>query len=148
MKNQSSKKELKSKNNNLVEVNNLSVLYKVQGTYFKAVDDISFKVSEGDFFGIVGESGSGKSTIGKAFVRLVTPSGGKVLFENNLISSKKIKRKNKKFLQNNIQMIFQDPMASLNYSKNILQLVSEPLIINGTIRKKSWDLLKNIVLFY
>ncbi|MDE5552987.1 MAG: ATP-binding cassette domain-containing protein, partial [Malacoplasma sp.] len=136
------------KQQNLLDVSNLSVLFKMQGTYFKAVNNISFKVNKGDFFGIVGESGSGKSTTGKSIVRLNIPSGGKISFDGKIISTKKIKKTNKKFLQNNIQMIFQDPMASLNYSKNVLQLISEPLVINKTIRKKSLLLKKNFDLIY
>ena len=136
------------KQQNLLDVSNLSVLFKMQGTYFKAVNNISFKVNKGDFFGIVGESGSGKSTTGKSIVRLNVPSGGKISFDGKIISTKKIKKTNKKFLQNNIQMIFQDPMASLNYSKNVLQLISEPLVINKTIRKKSLLLKKNFDLIY
>ncbi|BAC44342.1 ATP-binding cassette domain-containing protein [Malacoplasma penetrans] len=135
----------------ILEVNDLSVLFKAQGTYFRAVNDISFSVNKGDFFGVVGESGSGKSTTGKAIVRLVLPSGGKILFENKLISVKKLKNENRKFLQENAQMIFQDPTASLNYSKNILNLVAEPLVVNKTIKNKAKELsekLKTISSFY
>ena len=134
-------------NKSLVNVENLSMLFKIRGLYFKALNNVSFSVDEGDLFGIIGESGSGKSTTGKCIIKLHQPSGGKIEIANNLVSNKKLSKKTKKWLRKNVQMIFQDPMSSLNPTKNILQLISEPLIINKSLYKdaaKDWKLLNNI----
>lgn len=131
----------------LLTVENLNMLFKVRGWYFKALDDVSFSVNEGDFFGIIGESGSGKSTTGKCIIKLYQPTGGKIEIDNNLVSNKKLTQKTKKWLRKNVQMIFQDPMASLNPTKNILQLISEPLSINKSLyinAFKKWRLLNNV----
>ena len=84
----------KQKQNPLVNVKALSMLFKVRGSFFKALDEIDFTVNEGDFFGVIGESGSGKSTTGKCLIRLNIPSGGKVEIANHLISGKKLTREN------------------------------------------------------
>lgn len=131
----------------LLTVENLNMLFKVRGWYFKALDDISFSVNEGDFFGIIGESGSGKSTTGKCIIKLYQPTGGKIEIDNNLVSNKKLTKKTKKWLRKNVQMIFQDPMASLNPTKNVLQLISEPLSINKSLyidAFKKWKQLNNV----
>ncbi|MDE6562650.1 MAG: ATP-binding cassette domain-containing protein [Malacoplasma sp.] len=123
------------------------MLFKVRGLYFKALDNISFSVNEGDFFGIIGESGSGKSTTGKCIIKLYQPTGGKIEIQNNLISNKRLTRSAKKWLHKNVQMIFQDPMASLNPTKNILQLISEPLAINKSLwidAYKKWKELNSV----
>ncbi|MDE5545819.1 MAG: ATP-binding cassette domain-containing protein, partial [Malacoplasma sp.] len=131
----------------LLDVENLDMLFKVRGLYFKALDNISFSVNEGDFFGIIGESGSGKSTTGKCIIKLYQPTGGKIEIQNNLISNKRLTRSAKKWLHKNVQMIFQDPMASLNPTKNILQLISEPLAINKSLwidAYKKWKELNSV----
>ncbi|MCF0217669.1 MAG: ATP-binding cassette domain-containing protein [Malacoplasma sp.] len=130
-----------------LNVENLDMLFKVRGWYFKALDGISFNVNEGDFFGIIGESGSGKSTTGKCLIKLHQPTGGKIEIDNNLVSNKHLSKKTKKWLRKNVQMIFQDPMASLNPTKNILQLISEPISINKSLYTKAiekWKLLNKM----
>lgn len=117
--------------------------FKKQGTFFKAINEATFKVNQGDFFGIIGESGSGKSTTGKLIIRLLSASGGTIVFDNNLISQKKISKKTAKWLTQNMQMIFQDPMSSLNPKKNVLNLISEPFRINKKLHKEATDIIKN-----
>lgn len=133
-----------SKTKILLNVEHLNMFFKVRGSLFKAINDISFKVNEGDFFGIIGESGSGKSTTGKSIIKLYQPSGGKIEIDGHLISNKHLSRRTNKWLRKNVQMIFQDPMASLNPTKNILQIVSEPLVINRSMIKKTYDFFKKI----
>ncbi|WP_027124191.1 ATP-binding cassette domain-containing protein [Mycoplasmoides pirum] len=122
-----------------LEVENLNMLFKIRGTLFQALNNISFKVNKGDFFGIIGESGSGKSTTGKCIIRLNQPTGGRIEVDNHLLSNKRLSRRTNKWLRKNVQMIFQDPMASLNPTKNILQIISEPLIISKIIYKNTYD---------
>lgn len=133
-----------TKKNTLLRVENLNMLFKIRGSYFKALDDISFEIQEGDFFGVIGESGSGKSTTGKAIIKLYQPSGGTIVFDNHLISQKRMTRERKRWMRKNIQMIFQDPMSSMNPIKNVMNIISEPLIVNKVIQSEAFNFIRNI----
>ncbi|MDE6473213.1 MAG: ATP-binding cassette domain-containing protein, partial [Ureaplasma sp.] len=126
----------------LLIVRNLSKYFKKGSTFFKAVNNANFDVQEGDFFGIIGESGSGKSTIGKLLIRLLQSDSGTTIFDNNIISDKKISKKINNWLTSNMQMIFQDPMSSLNPKKNVLNLIAEPLIIKKTLKSEAKNIIK------
>lgn len=101
----------------------------------KAVDDVSFKIFEGETFGLVGESGCGKTTTGRTIIRLYNPTGGKVYFEDNLISGR-LSNKDRKRLTSRMQMIFQDPIASLNPRMTVEEIVSEGLKVMGMVDRQ------------
>lgn len=113
----------------ILEIKNLKKYYKVgtnKKTELKAVDDVSFTVNAGEIFGIVGESGCGKSTMGKSLLRLIEPTEGEVILDGqNLVdlSSTEMRKKRK-----DIQIIFQDPFASLNPRMKVFNIIEEPLI--------------------
>ncbi len=109
----------------LLEVKNLKQHFKVNKKFtVKAVDGISFHINEGETFGLVGESGSGKSTTGRSIIRLYKPTDGEVLFKDQLISDK-LDTRTTELLRTQIQMIFQDPMASLNPRKKVMDIIAE-----------------------
>ncbi|WP_278335926.1 ABC transporter ATP-binding protein [Desnuesiella massiliensis] len=95
----------------------------------KAVDDISFKIYKGETFGLVGESGCGKTTTGRTIIRLYESSGGEVYFNGKLISGK-ISKETQKEVTSKMQMIFQDPIASLNPRMTVKEIIAEGLKIN------------------
>lgn len=114
----------------------------------KAVDDVSFKIYEGENFGLVGESGCGKTTTGRTIIRLYNPTDGEIYFNHNLIS-KKISKKQLKKLTNDMQMIFQDPVASFNPRMTIEEIVAEGLKVNGMANReerliKIYDILDRV----
>ena len=123
-------------------------LLKVEGLcqYFgkhKAVEDVSFTVYEGEVFGLVGESGSGKTTTGRSIIGLYDISGGEIFFRGEKLRCKDAPRRFKK----EIQMIFQDPMASLDPRMTVGESIAEGLIIRGTknrdeIRQKVAEILE------
>ncbi|MBU5436915.1 ABC transporter ATP-binding protein [Tissierella sp. MSJ-40] len=96
----------------------------------KAVDDISFTINKGEAFGLVGESGCGKTTTGRSIIRLYEPTGGNVYFNGKLIS-RKLSKEEKKSVTRGIQMIFQDPIASLNPRMTVKEIIGEGLKINN-----------------
>lgn len=111
----------------LLKVENLKQYFKVNRQLtVKAVDDVSFEIRRGETYGLVGESGSGKSTIGRTVIRLYHPTSGKICFEDKDISGR-LNTANSAFLRQNMQMIFQDPMASLNPRKKVLDIIAEGL---------------------
>ena len=114
----------------LIEVNHLSVTFGKKRAPFRAVDDVSFHIYKGETFGLVGESGSGKTTIGRAIIRINPTSGGDVLFHGQKINGP-ISRDLDSQVIRKIQMIFQDPMASLNERAKVDYIVSEGLYSNG-----------------
>lgn len=106
-----------------------SLLGKPTG-YVRAVNDISFSVYEGETLGIVGESGCGKSTTGRLIMRLIEPTEGSIKFKGQELTS--FSNREMRDLRKNIQMVFQDPYASLNPRHTIEKILGEPLLVHGT----------------
>ena len=111
----------------LVSVRNMEVTFGTKRKKFVAVHDVSFDIYKGETFGLVGESGSGKTTIGRAIIRINPMSAGEVFFKGQKINGKISKELDRQVTQQ-IQMIFQDPMASLNERAKVDYIVSEGLI--------------------
>lgn len=112
----------------LLEVKNLNVSFNIdKKTRFNALNDVSFYIYRGETFGLVGESGSGKSTIGRSIIRLNPIISGDIIFDGERISGKIDKAREKKVTKD-IQMIFQDPMSSLNERAKVDYIISEGII--------------------
>jgi len=109
----------------LLEVRNLKKYFQVPKGYLHAVDDVSFKINEGETLGIVGESGCGKSTLGRAILRLHEPTSGTVLFDGMNVTG--MDKQEMRSLRKYMQIIFQDPYASLNPRFTVAQIIEEPL---------------------
>ena len=101
--------------------------------YVKAVNGVSLTINQGETLGLVGESGCGKSTLGRAILRLYEPTGGEVIFhhQDQQLSLLDLDRHGMRQVRANMQMIFQDPFASLNERMTVLDNVIEPLVCNG-----------------
>lgn len=140
-------------NDTLIDVRNLKMYFPLtQGIilqrtvgYVKAVDDISFSIVRGQTLGLVGESGSGKTTIGRTMIRLYKPTAGQMLFENRDLAI--LKGEELRQLRRKVQMVFQDPYASLNPRFTIGSLIAEPMYIyklgsHKEIRDKTAELLR------
>jgi peptide/nickel transport system ATP-binding protein len=97
-------------------------------SYTKAVDDVSFEVYKGETLGLVGESGCGKTTLGRAILRLINPTGGKILYKGNDLAN--ATRSQLKAVRKDMQIIFQDPYSSLNPRKTIGAAIAEPLKVH------------------
>jgi len=110
-----------------------STLFKKE-LYVKAVDDVSFYVRKGEIFGLAGESGSGKTTTGKLLIRLIEPTGGKIIFKGEDIA--KYPESKLKSYRKKVQIIFQDPYESLNPRMLVEDILSEPLLIHGISDEK------------
>lgn len=116
--------------NNILEVHHLKQYFPIgKKKIVKAVDDVSFNIASGETFGLVGESGSGKTTIGRSIIRLYKPTFGEVLFEGEQIGGSMDKKRTAK-LRKDMQMIFQDPMSSLNPRKKVGDIVKLGLDIH------------------
>lgn len=114
----------------LLTVEGLKQYFRVSSTYVvKAVENVSFEIYPGETYGLVGESGSGKSTIGRSIIRLYDPTAGTIRF-NGMDISKKMNRTDSRTLRTQMQMIFQDPMASLNPRKKVEDIIGEGLDIH------------------
>ena len=113
----------------LLRVKNLCQHFKISRSFtVKAVNGVSFEIYPGETFGLVGESGSGKTTIGRTIIRLYDPTDGEIIFNRSKISGE-LDNKTRRMLRKNMQMIFQDPMSSLNPSKKIGDIIGEGLDI-------------------
>ncbi len=111
----------------LLEVKNLDVTFGERKKKYKAVRQVNFKIYKGETFGLVGESGSGKTTIGRAIMRIVPSAGGEILYKGEKINGKISPELDRKILKE-IQMIFQDPQASLNERAKVDYIISEGLM--------------------
>lgn len=96
----------------------------------KAVEDVSFSIKEGEVFGLVGESGSGKSTVARCIMNLYQPTAGKIVYKGIDTCDKKQFRANRKLLQTDRQIIFQDSSSSLNQRRKVSEIITEPLRIS------------------
>lgn len=115
----------------LLSVRNLTHRFQMsKKTYLTAVDDISFDIKKGEIFGLVGESGSGKSTVARCIMNLYQPSAGEIWYKDINVCDRKEFRSNKKILQTERQLIFQDSSSSLNQRMKVLDIVAEPMKIN------------------
>ncbi len=115
----------------LLKVENLCQHFKISRNFtVKAVNGVSFEIAPGETYGLVGESGSGKTTIGRSIIRLYDPTDGDIVFQGKKISGR-IDRETRKMLRKDMQMIFQDPMSSLNPRKKVEDIIGEGLDIHG-----------------
>lgn len=116
---------------NILEVEHLTHAFTLdKKTKIKAVDDVSFQIKQGEILGIVGESGSGKSTLARCIMNIYEPNAGVVRFHGINVLDRAAFRANKKLLQTQRQMIFQDSASSLNQRMKAVDIISEPLKIN------------------
>jgi len=128
--------------NGLVEVRNLKMYFPIKGGIVfdrtignvHAVDDVSFTLRSGETLGLVGESGCGKSTLARCVLRLLDPTGGTVSFDGEDITH--VGRRKLRPLRREVQMIFQDPYASLNPRKRIGQIVGDPMRLHGQVTRE------------
>ncbi|WP_338698017.1 oligopeptide/dipeptide ABC transporter ATP-binding protein [Bradyrhizobium sp. 26S5] len=113
----------------LMKVENLVVEYSVGGKTIHAVSDVSLEIARGETLGLVGESGCGKSTLGRAVLQLRQAVSGKVLFDGHDLTA--LRGEALRMMRRRVQLIFQDPIASLNPRRRIGDIVAEPLVIAG-----------------
>ncbi|WP_423801500.1 ABC transporter ATP-binding protein [Neobacillus sp. SAB-20_R2A] len=139
---------ISSQSETLLQIQNLKTYYPVKGGFFKrtvghvkAVDNISFEIKKGETLGLVGESGCGKSTAGRTILRLLKPTEGSILFDGKDIT--KISGKHLREIRQDMQMVFQDPYASLNPMQMVGDIIAEPIY---NFHKKSKSALKNEVM--
>ncbi len=120
----------------LLKVENLKQHFRISRSYtVKAVNGVSFEIYPGETYGLVGESGSGKTTIGRSIIRLYNPTEGKIIFDGMDITGK-LEGKTRETLRENMQMIFQDPMASLNPRKKVSDIIGEGLDIHHRYKSR------------
>ena len=143
---------METNDNNLISLEGLEVYYSIGGGLFseaktvKAVDGVTLDIRKGETLGLVGESGCGKSTLGKAILRLTEPTGGKVLYNGKDLAHlpKAAMRDQRK----DLQMIFQDPYASLNPRMTVGQIIGEPIrtfgLANGDLDTKVQELMETV----
>lgn len=143
-----------SQPNNLLEIKNLKTYYPVKGGFFKrtignvkAVDNISFEIRKGETFGLVGESGCGKSTAGRTILRLLKPTDGQILFDGKDIT--KVSGISLREIRRDLQMVFQDPYASLNPMQMVGDIIAEPIYnfekkSKAELKKEVMDLLEKV----
>lgn len=138
-----------SPNGNLLEINGLKKYFHLgRNADLKAVDDINVTIKKGETLGLVGESGCGKSTLGRTLVRLYDPTGGNVLYGGNDIH--KARGEESRLLNRKMQMIFQDPQASLNPRMTVADIVAEGIDIHKLASNKTerldrvYDLLETV----
>lgn len=121
----------------LLKVENLTQHFKINKNYtVNAVNGLNFEIYPGETFGLVGESGSGKSTTGRSIIRLYEPTAGSIMFDGVDMSGK-LSHEKEKHLRTNMQMIFQDPMASLNPRKKVLDLIAQGLDVHKLYESKA-----------
>lgn len=124
----------------LIEIQHLKKYFTLENDFFghptsvlKAVDDISFQIHKGEAFGLVGESGCGKTTIGKMLVNLYHPTDGKIIFQGTDLTA--LNDKHRRAFCKDMQLIFQDPYASLNPRMTVGDIIAEPIRINNLLPK-------------
>src|SRR3981081_709720 len=113
----------------LLKVENLVVEYAVGGKTIHAVSDVSLQVARGETLGLVGESGCGKSTLGRAVLQLLRPVAGRVLFDGQDLTA--MQGDSLRRMRRRVQLIFQDPIESLNPRRRIGDIIAEPLVVSG-----------------
>ncbi len=123
----------------LIQVNNLKKWFPIRGGilsrtvgYVKAVNDVSFYVNRGEVLGLVGESGSGKTTVGRTILRLIEPTEGEVVFDGTDVVA--LSKPELRPFRRRMQIIFQDPFASLNPRMTVGDIIAEPLIIHRLVK--------------
>ena len=123
----------------LLRVEHLKKYFQTPRGTLSAVEDVSFRIEERQTLGVVGESGCGKSTLGRCILRLHEPTGGKVIFNGeNILEYDKVRLKR---LRSDMQIIFQDPYASLNPRMTVSQAIAAPLLIQGVYTAKEKDMM-------
>lgn len=118
----------------ILEVKNLKKYFKNPKGMLHAVDDVSFTINRGKTLGIVGESGCGKSTTGRAILRLIEPTAGEVWFDGKNVLS--LNAKEMRMMRREMQIIFQDPYASIDPRMSVAEIIGEPLKLQGIIPDK------------
>ena len=126
----------------MLNIKNLSKEFPVEKGIFsqststvKAVQEVSFNIEKNKVLGLVGESGSGKSTLGKTIMKLINPTDGEIIFDNENITN--YNNRQMIAIRKKLQMIFQDPFASLNPRKNIFDTLAEPVKVHGLINRNN-----------
>ena len=112
----------------LLEIDGLRVSFTVPGGIVNAVRDVNLELAKGEILGLVGETGSGKTTVGKAVVRLLEPTAGRILIDGVDITH--LSRRAMRPYRRQIQMVFQDPYSSLNPRMSVAKLIEHPLAIH------------------
>ena len=120
-----------------LEVKNLKKYFDTPRGKLHAVDDVSFTIDKGKTLGVVGESGCGKSTLGRSILRLIEPTSGQVFF--NGVDVCALNKKELRLKRQEMQIIFQDPFASLDPRKSVKQIIQEPLLLNKILSKKDCE---------
>ena len=130
-------------NQELLRVNHLKKYFQTPSGTLSAVDDVTFGINSMETLGVVGESGCGKSTLGRCILRLHEPTAGEVIFEGrNILECSKAEMKD---LRSKMQIIFQDPYASLNPRMTVSQAIAAPLIIQGIYKPSEKDKIRKRV---